>query len=68
MHALKAWIDRWLSRPGDLNAMLKLGTTFFLGHPVIGVRIGGGPWPPRLHKQSFQCIQYAHFNDCTNRR
>jgi hypothetical protein len=22
----------------------------------------------RLHKQSFQCTQYAHFNDCTNRR
>jgi hypothetical protein len=21
----------------------------------------------RLHKQSFQCTQYAHFNDCTNR-
>jgi hypothetical protein len=24
--------------------------------------------PYRLHKQSFQCTQYAHFNDCTNRR
>jgi hypothetical protein len=22
----------------------------------------------RLHKQSFQCTQYAHYNDCTNRR
>jgi hypothetical protein len=22
----------------------------------------------RLHRQLFQCTQYAHFNDCTNRR
>jgi hypothetical protein len=22
----------------------------------------------RLHKQSFQCAQYTHFNDSTNRR
>jgi hypothetical protein len=28
----------------------------------------GLPPSPRLHKQSFQCTQYAHFNDCTNRR
>jgi hypothetical protein len=44
---------RW----NDCTNQISVRSVSWLGHPGA-----------RLHKQSLQCTQYAHFNDCTNGR
>jgi hypothetical protein len=51
----------------DFENSLDLNSATF-GAIMVETKVCSSVLNVRLHKQSFQCTQYAHFNDCTNRR